>query len=147
MVQLSTAVGIVVAFAALSTDYVAALSVKSKTASGDGCPAEHWVTAAIAPHNTPDSFLLHVDYPDIGPDVSRDRSAPYAVRSCEVGLELDDLGPLAGQRFAITDATPEGRLFASEGWTVQILSELQYGDGPIAAVCYHPVSPFHVDWN
>jgi hypothetical protein len=141
MVQLSFAIGIVIAFTALSIDFVAALSIKSKTASGDGCPTEHWVATNVVVPNSRSNFTnIEIQYPDLGPEVTAEQSKPFAARSCQVMLELDQLP--VGQQVAMTTSAYSNVVFYAYGaddWIFRIISEIQYGDGPIAIVRCNPL--------
>jgi len=137
MVQLSFAVGIIIASTALFVDFVAALSIKSKTASGNGCPAEPWViTTVVLPNADSNYTYINILYPDLGPEVTVEQGTAFGVKSCQVMLELDELP--VGQQIATTFTDKHARFYADGAdWIYRFLSEIRYGDGPIAVVRCH----------
>ena len=73
--------------------------IKSKTASGTGCPSEHWVDIKVEDN----AVALAIQYIDFTPATSPEQPVQFASKSCQVTLELDQL--LAGYQFAVTNVT------------------------------------------
>jgi hypothetical protein len=136
MVQLSHAIGIIIAFAGLCVDFGSAVDIhiKSQIAFGDGCPSG-WVSTEFQKDLPAENYTyIAIEYPDLTPEVTAEQYTNFAAKSCHVTLELDELP--AGQQVAMTlarfnnvDAWTHGA-----SWSFYLDSEIQFQDGLLAVV-------------
>jgi len=118
---------LVIAVTILCFDSATALiRIKSKTASGDGCPSEYWVAANADPDGE-----MRIRFPDLGPQVSHDQAQAAAAKSCRVVLELEGDRDLPGVRFYLRHLAHEAefhRSWYSSEWETIFAADVQLGE-------------------
>jgi hypothetical protein len=144
MAYLSSKLGLLLIITTAWLNFVVAagpsLHVKSKTASGNGCPSEHWVDITVD-DNVEE---LVIQYMDFTPATSPEQPVQFASKSCQVILELDQLP--AGYQFAVTKITHRAYVHFTQwdSWTQRFVTDIYYnsGDGyPATRVVLNPISP------
>jgi hypothetical protein len=114
--------------------------IKSKTASGTGCPSEHWVDIKVEDN----AVALAIQYIDFTPATSPEQPVQFASKNCQVTLELDQLP--AGYQFAVTNVTHWASVHFPrwDWWKQRFVTDVYYnsGDGdPATRVVLNPISP------
>jgi len=121
----AAAAGFVITIALLCFDSVTAFHIKSKTASGDGCPSEYWVNATAS-----SSGELRIQFPDLGPQVTSDQAQSSAAKSCRVILELESDPISLRASFYLKSVAHEAEFHSSSlsDWETVFATNVQLGE-------------------
>jgi len=143
-IALAAIAGFIIVIATFGSDFAAAMSIRSKTASGNGCPLEHLVTSTIRlKARGSDSTVLNISYLDLGPEVHTTND--QAVKSCRVFLEMDlEDQPPVGRRYSIARIFRYAHFYTSQvasgegDWEFNFSTDVQLENGPVASVSRKP---------
>ena len=107
-------------------------NIKSKTASGNGCPSATWVYVDQGARRE----FLEIGYADFKPEVSPSQPLQHSTSACQLALELDQLP--AGYRFAVTGITHFAQVYIEQWsyWRQWFATRIGFSeDGPFSRVC------------
>jgi hypothetical protein len=135
MVRLSFTAHVLLFIAPWTVEYASAFGIKSKTASGTGCPDNRQVTTKV----WEDYGRIDIHYPELGPDTTGRGTS----KSCQVDIEIE--GFPAGSKYTLMEVDHSAKFYGSgTSWEQKFVTEAEiHGNSSVATVGHssRPSSP------